>query len=171
VKTCSSCKESKTLDSFYKQKTGKDGLRAICKLCEKEIKSTWNKENPGKRRERTYRWRKLNPDKEKAHNAAWYRANVEKAREKHLMRTYGLTLVQFDSMLEKQDYKCAICHIPNNDLENNICVDHDAETGKVRGLLCPPCNQGLGLFKDSEAALMNAAAYISTSKSTVADSD
>lgn len=63
-------------------------------------------------------------------------------------------------MLEEQGGLCAIC---GNPLEVP-CVDHDHETNQVRGLLCNPCNRGLGLFKDKPETLRSAAAYIEKSK-------
>lgn len=55
-------------------------------------------------------------------------------------------------MLAKQDNKCAIC---KRVFEGIPFVDHDHETGQVRGLLCPVCNQFLGLIKDNPQALLN----------------
>lgn len=62
-------------------------------------------------------------------------------------------------MLVEQNYKCAIC---NEDFKKNekICIDHNHETDKVRGLLCGKCNTGLGLFNDDKEILINAAIYL-----------
>jgi hypothetical protein len=48
-------------------------------------------------------------------------------------------------MIEAQGGLCAICAGPLD----RPHVDHDHETGKVRGILCFNCNAGLGKFKDS----------------------
>lgn len=58
-------------------------------------------------------------------------------------------------MLAAQDYKCLICGRP--DPEH---VDHSHETGKVRGILCFNCNQGLGNFRDDVGILVRAANYL-----------
>lgn len=41
-----------------------------------------------------------------------------------------------------------------------LCIDHDHETGRIRGLLCWPCNTALGAFNDSKALLLRAIDYI-----------
>lgn len=65
-------------------------------------------------------------------------------RRQHLKHTYGLTLEDFDAMVEQQGGRCAICHrVP----PYRLCVDHDHEDGRVRGLLCVRCNSALGVFE------------------------
>ena len=76
---------------------------------------------------------------------------------------YGLTSKQYTEMLGVQNYVCAICKTPHMD-ENGkrLVIDHNhlLENGAVRGLLCSPCNLGLGQFKDSPAVLRAAAKYL-----------
>lgn len=76
-------------------------------------------------------------------------------REQKLKRRYGLTQADYDTMLAEQGGVCWICGTGGK-----LHVDHDHDTGKVRGLLCPDCNVGLGYFKDSPVALRRAAAYL-----------
>ena len=66
-------------------------------------------------------------------------------RKSHLKRKYGLTLEAFDELLAAQGGGCAICGKP--DADN---VDHDHETGRVRGILCFNCNIAIGQFDDDE---------------------
>ena len=73
---------------------------------------------------------------------------------------YGITRKQFDFMLKAQDYKCAICGKEITDQEPHI--DHDHNTGKVRGLLCGKCNTALGLFGDDPSLLNKAVQYLTT---------
>lgn len=71
----------------------------------------------------------------------------------------------FDALLKKQGGRCAICWvIPTKGIgrETKLAVDHCHATGRVRGLLCMNCNVGLGLFKDSQARLAMAIAYLRT---------
>lgn len=71
---------------------------------------------------------------------------VEMARQGRVqqLRQYGLTCDQYDAMFAEQDGLCAICGQPERALERGrirkLAVDHDHETGRVRGLLCYSCN-------------------------------
>jgi hypothetical protein len=76
-----------------------------------------------------------------------------------LMRSYGITIDEFEARLAGQGGACAICRIvPENTW--SLAVDHDHRTGKVRGLLCDQCNLALGKFQDSIKTLENAIAYL-----------
>jgi hypothetical protein len=77
------------------------------------------------------------------------------SREYHLRRRYGMGVKVFEAILAEQDGKCLICERP--DPEH---VDHDHETGKVRGILCFNCNQGLGNFRDDIRSLIRAVNYL-----------
>lgn len=55
---------------------------------------------------------------------------------------------------------CFICGITQDKLKRGLCVDHDHKTGKIRGLLCSPCNFILGFAKDEIEILTNAVAYL-----------
>jgi len=72
---------------------------------------------------------------------------------------------QYRALLIKQKGKCAICrkdfgHISCLGLKAKLAVDHDHETGRVRGLLCGKCNRGLGWFGDDPKLLRRAADYL-----------
>jgi hypothetical protein len=80
------------------------------------------------------------------------------ARTRRLQRDYGLTEQQYDALVEEQLGFCAICHqLPG---VRGFVVDHNHETGEVRGLLCDRCNTGLGLFRDLPDNLRRATAYL-----------
>ena len=61
------------------------------------------------------------------------------------------------ALVVAQGGRCAIC---NDQLAGRICVDHDHSTGAVRGLLCSPCNTGIGHLRDNADIVESAAAYL-----------
>lgn len=85
-------------------------------------------------------------------------------RERNLRDNYGLTVAQYDEMVESQSGVCAICSGPPtqraHEHEQRFSVDHDHATGKVRALLCHKCNVGLGSFGDDVGRLLAAIAYL-----------
>jgi hypothetical protein len=68
--------------------------------------------------------------------------------------------------LEAQGGKCAICETEitmargRAGASNRACVDHDHETGRVRGILCPHCNSAIGFLKDDIELLRKALRYL-----------
>lgn len=62
-------------------------------------------------------------------------------------------------MLSKQNGVCAICKT-NPYPDKKFCVDHDHNTGVVRGLLCDLCNRGIGLMRDDVVILASAIDYL-----------
>lgn len=80
---------------------------------------------------------------------------VNKAREYALRRKYNLTLEQYDDILCSQDNRCRICRRHRSEFKTNLCVDHDHETGEIRGILCTFCNRVIiGRLKRSGAELL-----------------
>ena len=78
-----------------------------------------------------------------------------------LLKRYGLSLADYDRLLEQQAGGCAICGgVTMWRGEGRLSVDHDHETGEVRGLLCSPCNTGLGHFHDDAERLRRAIIYL-----------
>lgn len=75
---------------------------------------------------------------------------------------YGLTAEQYEELADQQGNVCAICKQTNTKKgrSTRLVVDHDHDTGKIRGLLCDHCNRALGLLKDSTVALESALAYL-----------
>lgn len=71
------------------------------------------------------------------------------------LKKYGLTPEALETLKAKQQYRCAICGD-----EALLVVDHDHETGKIRGLLCRLCNTGIGALGDQVAGLEKAVQYL-----------
>ena len=81
-------------------------------------------------------------------------------RDVVIRNQYGITLDEYNTMLQEQDYKCAICGNEDEVEGRRLAIDHCHDTGHVRGLLCGKCNRGLGLFYDDEELLQNAIKYL-----------
>ena len=73
----------------------------------------------------------------------------EYARAQLLKRNYGITLEQYQQLLDKQDNKCYICQRPADSFNKSLAVDHDHKTLEIRGLLCTHCNRSvIGRHRD-----------------------
>ena len=141
MKTCTGCKKDVPLDRFlFEQRRGRHMAR--CKDCRTTSQSAWRRARPEYERER-------------------YAKDKAGARERHLVRKYGVTLASYDSMLQAQDGKCAICLAPEAaQFKGVFHVDHCHATSAVRGLLCRGCNHMLGSVGDDPAVLRRAIAYL-----------
>ena len=79
---------------------------------------------------------------------------------------YGISVGEIEELIEQTGNRCMICDTHADDVPhtafryNPLVVDHDHVTGKVRGLLCPTCNAGLGHFQDNKTLLINAVRYL-----------
>lgn len=82
-----------------------------------------------------------------------------KCRDYWLKHKYNISTAVFTRLLEKQDYRCAICQREDH-TGYNWHVDHCHTTDKIRGVLCSRCNQGLGLFSDNLDILQKAKEYL-----------
>lgn len=108
--------------------------------------------------------RTSNPERYRQYYAK-YRANNRVKRSQsqkaYLLKSkYGITLEERDDLLAKQGGVCAVCSSPNSSSKNDWHVDHCHGTGKIRGILCHPCNTALGLIKDNTYILRKLAEYI-----------
>ena len=100
---------------------------------------------------------------------AAYMQTYRSTRRGHLSakdreRRFGITAERYAEMVEAQGGLCAICGKPECETRNGkvkaLAVDHDHESGRIRGLLCVACNTGLGKLGDDPVVLRKAAAYV-----------
>lgn len=84
-------------------------------------------------------------DKERVNRVTkvWRDNNKDKTVN-HRLKQYGLTIETYTQMAVKQSNTCLICGVPKT---KKLVVDHDHETGIVRGLLCASCNMQLGWYE------------------------
>lgn len=103
---------------------------------------------------------------------AYRRSNPESVADARLWTYYRIRLVDWNRMFAEQDGKCAICKTAPELIEiprqiptgvggwGRFVVDHDHDTGKVRGLLCAPCNVMLGMAGDDPERMSAAINYV-----------
>lgn len=146
MKTCSTCKEIKELDQFYKYKNRQ---QHHCKKCHIEYSKKYIEKNRDKVKERLKNYYKTNYSKIKI-----------KQKHTELKRIYGITLNEYNQLLKEQNDSCFICQKHQSNFKRKLAVDHDHKTGKVRGLLCHNCNTSLGKFNDDTIVLKRAIEYL-----------
>jgi hypothetical protein len=77
-------------------------------------------------------------------------------RHQRMLKLYGMSPETFQQMIKNQKGRCLTC----NKLCSDLHVDHCHLTGKVRGLLCGPCNRALGMIKDNPDTLSRMIKYL-----------
>jgi hypothetical protein len=139
------------------------------RLYNNEYQKRWRKNNPERTKELNKRWHKNNPERRKELNKRWRENNPEKVKEMEkkslLKNNYNIDINDYNNMLTLQVSGCTICGKSITENGKALAVDHDHETGAVRGLLCNSCNTALGLFNDNPELLRKAADYIEKHKS------
>jgi hypothetical protein len=158
MKRCSKCGELKPLESFYKEKTARDGYRSDCKDCFAARAKDWYSKNREQTIARVKKWQQENAEHVREYRKRHNAESPERIREGHLRRKFGLTLETYAELLASQGGGCAICGEPEETSSHH--VDHDHDTGDVRGILCVRCNNGLGQFKEDPAILATALSYL-----------
>lgn len=86
-----------------------------------------------------------------------WKGGLEATLLRRRLKKYSLSIEEYEKLLLAQEGVCAICKQTGT---KQLAIDHDHETGKVRGLLCSSCNTGLGLLGDSLEALKNVILYL-----------
>jgi Recombination endonuclease VII len=126
--------------------------------------------DPDKHKKRSAEWKRNNRDRVRANDAAWRAANPErwaltrgKAALNHRCKKYGITSDEYHAMLSNQRKACAICRGDSPGTNHDWHIDHDHDTGKVRGLLCHHCNTALGHARDNPAILRAMIDYLNRS--------
>lgn len=83
----------------------------------------------------------------------------------HLKKVYGITLEEYNELVNRQDGRCAGCKKTQEQLDHPLHVDHCHSTGNIRGLLCRKCNSALGYVEDSVETLENLKNYLNSDQS------
>jgi hypothetical protein len=146
MKRCSVCETEKPFDDFNRNRRQPDGRDYYCKDCRRSYMA-----QPERRAKESQRYRER-----LASDPALRARHAALVRRGHFRRRYGITVERYDEMLAGQGGGCAICDEPPG--EKRLCVDHDHDTGEVRGLLCHGCNVMLGLLTPTR--IQRAAEYL-----------
>lgn len=150
MKTCAYCKEPKPLSEFGQSSRSKDGREYSCLECRRAICQQWRGRNQEKVAKKNARerasTRRLRPSRREVH---WK----------------SLPVAEYNALHDGQDGKCAICREPETAAHQSgqlktLAVDHDHETGKIRGLLCSRCNTAIGLLRHNEQFVEAAGQYL-----------
>ena len=130
-KTCTGCNKTQPINNFYKDKNRKDGHYVRCRNCQAQYSKQYRARFP------------------------------DRSTDASIKYKYGITLDQYKEKLNDQGNACAICQtkIPGGK-KDSFFIDHDHETGKVRGLLCRSCNLMIGHAKDDTQLLATAIGYL-----------
>ena len=182
MKRCTKCKQEKPLTEFYKHKAGKYGKDSQCKICSRAKVKKYRAEHKEQVKQ-YFREYKHSPrgrevsrrgDEKRRHTPArkimlrkaykkWEQSmkGQKYIRASVLKRRFGLTLEDYDKMFEVQSGCCAICNVHQSKLDLRLAVDHDHETGKIRGLVCRDCNFFLGHLEKNYSLLSRALEYLS----------
>lgn len=187
MKRCNKCERVLPVEEFYKKKEALDGYNNACKDCFRARSRAWYEENREHVIARVRQWGADNPDRiRERYTTDRYRQSQRSYRAKNRdrineqqrtlraadperyrrydlsrrLRKFGVTLDQYDALIEAQGGVCAICEGPPNGKDDVFHVDHDHQTGMLRGLLCHSCNTSLGHFRDDVVVLQRAIEYL-----------
>ncbi len=161
-RTCYTCKSLKPLTEFVRRKGTPSGRGYQCSECNRKDMRQWRKDNPEKHRESVKAWRRSRPDKVAQYAKNWRKNNPEKALSNQFRDNHGITVEQYNSMLNAQNGCCAICKRNKfgKGRASKLWVDHCHTELRIRGLLCQRCNLGIGYFEDDPKLLQAAIAYL-----------
>lgn len=115
---------------------------AVCQLC-----------GPVKLKCRQKEGRWVCPESKSGHDRRRIRATTGAVLDRRTIEREALSRIGLMA--------CEICGVSEEDYGRRLSLDHCHSSGKVRGLLCQPCNLGLGSFRDKPEVLLAAAAYLS----------
>jgi hypothetical protein len=148
LKQCRTCGCEKHQDDFHFKKK-KGTYESECKACANDRSRRYREANRDKISEQRKQYREEN--KEDHLHKKWVRS---------LRSQYGITESEYLDILSSQNGACAICGTSESNSTKRFAVDHNHDTGEVRGVLCSSCNLGLGNLGDSPERLLSAFRYL-----------
>jgi hypothetical protein len=172
-KVCVRCHIEKPISEFTKRPTCRDGYDTTCKSCKSELTKIYyatHKDYVSKKYKEYYaknkelllkkgkEYREANKQQEDDYHKKYYQEHKVEEKARSTKKLYGLEYTDYLAMLENQNGVCAICHEAPD--KRNLNIDHNHETGEIRGLLCIKCNRAIGLMKDDINLFQSAIEYL-----------
>lgn len=183
TRICTKCGKEKEIDKFYtrrgkirKDGTCKEYVSSICKKCKDNYdylrktntteKLAIYKERSNVRRKKSY---ELNKEKQDIHAKEWFESikGTDKYKNMWLYNKYKIRLKDYRFLWDSQNGCCAICGVSEAEYGKALNVDHDHETGMIRGLLCHVCNLGIGYANPHWLPMEKVATYLSNNASSI----
>jgi hypothetical protein len=189
LKRCHKCRRELDRSEFHKDRSRHDGLNVRCRECEsvrrsvnKARQQVWSRQSY-ERRKADGRPRRQNAILAKCHPdlphcakglcGPCYRSHLRqnsprraeilerRAIQERVRRIeqYGIGADEYARLLTSQGGVCGICRQPAL-VNSRLHIDHDHQTGRVRGLLCHNCNRGLGIMGDTLDRMRAAVTYL-----------
>lgn len=143
-KICNECKDElpATPEYFHRRTSSLCGIRGTCKKC-------------------------LSKNVNKKEKAKQYIITHKKERESaRIKRNHNLSLNEYNIMLEKQNNNCCICGETLKTGSGGRAIDHCHISGRIRGIVCQPCNVTMGLLKENTETLQSMITYLELHKAT-----
>lgn len=150
LKHCNGCDKDKPFpDAFYLG-------QSKCKPCHDELTLEWRATHAEQHAETVRRLMALNIEKRREARKRWY---AKQKGDPWLRNRYGITLAEYERILNEQAGGCAICGSPPPE-RKRLAVDHCHDALHIRGILCSNCNTGIGAFRDDPDLLRKAIEYL-----------
>lgn len=130
----------------------------LCGACYDRTLKIKNPKYKAAQQSNTTKWKYANPDKMKIitdrrkQKEAADPTFKRRMKNKYLKSEYGITIDEYEKMLTDQNEGCKLCYRKAG--KTALHVDHEHETGKVRGLLCHQCNWYMGTI-DADLEIIN----------------
>lgn len=149
MKRCPTCRVEKDESEFIRNRSTPSGVGGYCRPCAAERAKK----------------RRLNDPRAAVYAKDWSRKNKDKMRvyrRRNLLKNqYGLSIEDYEQMVEAQNGLCAVCEKePEGGRHEVLYVDHDHATGRTRLLLCAKCNFAIGLLGDDVEVARRLVAYL-----------
>lgn len=172
TKICTHCKIDKPTEQFYVNRKRKSGLQSWCKVCVNDGNRRFRDTHKEHIKAQVLARRAKDPKAYLAYYRNYRKQNKDRINtnnkrgklNRDLWFQYLIREPEYWDLVKQQGGVCAVCHKAEVTIrhgkQQRLSVDHDHETGFIRGLLCAACNGAIGLFRENPHTMRRAADYI-----------